>query len=256
MFLTTGNSSHLEGKVLIYAKLYDDNSVEDSVNPKDNPLKKEPLKPEYTGLCASVEDSDIEKLNLPKICPDSVRYNDITVAVEDPVNFFAADFYFAQFRTPYFDMLPLKGWDRMFVGSSFHQSKIRARINRSLDIYLHSYNRQLLKLLPAENNTHKKYAGVFLKSAILDNYIKPLMFAVKKKNHNLIYALSQRFSLFFDQEFHNDVEPLIDVVLNTYLNPEMRNKLINYHLHKLVAVCNEDFEHAAYLKRKLAEISY
>jgi hypothetical protein len=242
MFLTAGNRNTLEGKVLIYAELYDN-----SVDPPLNPL--------YLGLSASVERSDIEKLNLPKRSQDSIRYNDITIISEDPLNFYAADFYTAEFQTSDFGLISRQNWKTLFAGASWEKSLTDNKIILCFKGYVRHYDKHLKRLLPPEENSYKNYAGVFLKKALVDHYVRPLMYAVKINNQNLKDAICQRFVNFFEQNFHNEVEPLLDVILNMSLETDKRKKLVKYNLHKLVSVCNEDYERALYLSKKIADLT-
>lgn len=238
MFLTKGNDHNLEGKVTIYAEYYQDS----------------PCEPEYIGAYASINPDDIRNLLNRAKCHESMKYNDI-LQEQEVVDFYEQDFFIADFSTHNRAELPLDKGDVKFAGVDFNRKSAKGKVEYFLDKYIQRYDRQLKSILPEADDYYKNYPGVFLKPVIIDKYITPLIIALKKKNDKLKDAILQRFDMFLGFEFPNEIKPLMEVICNTLPNFSQHNtKLIKYHLNKLVAVCQEDYTKAIYLRDKISKL--
>jgi len=238
MFLTKGNDDNLEGRVIIYAELYGD----------------VPVEPKYLVTFASIDKNDIAGLLAKRDCKEYVKYNDLLQEMEESLDFYEQDFFFIAFKTNSMHDLPMNTWDVKYAGASFNPQKAKGRINHYFNRYIKRYDQQIRGLIPQVDDNYKNYPGVFLKPAIMEKYITPLIIAVKKNNAKLTQAVMIKFNQFFDAQFTCEIEPLVNSISNPSISQPKRAKILKYRINKLIAVCNEDYKEAAVLRDKLREI--
>ena len=242
MFLTKGNDRKLKGIITVYAELYEEGSFN-------------LLEPEYLGVFASTNIDDFKDLAHEPNSEISVIYNDVLDEQEQQVDFYEEDFFLCELFEDKRENLPLDKGDVKFVGSSFDYDLALKKVDSCLEIYIKKYSNQILSLLPPADYYYKIFPSVFLKKTFYDTYITPLRISVQRRNDKLKEAIVRRLNLFTGEEFPSDINFLVDIVCDSIDNPtENTFKLVKYNVNKLVALCEENYKEAAFLRDKIKEL--
>ena len=240
MFVDKGNERSLEGKVTVYAELYRNHTPE----------------PEYFVALASTKEKDINPILESVHIEESSFCNDYESEHNQSLDYYEEDFHIIEFETPSLESISLNKGDVKFIGAYFKRKSAIIRAESYIAEYMKRYINQIGGLLPNPEMHYGLYPGMFLRSAILDNYIKPLIIARKRSNERLKDAILRRFNFFLDNSLPLEVDSVVRIIYEGQENSTFRSKLINYHINKIVAVCQEDYEKAILLRDKIGELEH